>query len=133
MRRAVSYAILPALVSSLLLAGCGGKGGPPRAPVRPVTDTYWGVKVVDDYRYMENADDPEVKTWVDAEDAFTREWIDEYPERETIAARTRELLGADSPDYKRIVYAGNRIFAVKSQPPKQQAFLVLLSSLCSRP
>ncbi len=33
---------------------------PPLAPVRPVTDDYFGTKMVDPYRYMENLKDPEV-------------------------------------------------------------------------
>ena len=31
----------------------------PVAPVRPVTDDYYGTKIVDPYRYMENLQDPE--------------------------------------------------------------------------
>jgi prolyl oligopeptidase len=33
---------------------------PPVAPVRTVTDTYFGTTVADPYRYMENMKDPEV-------------------------------------------------------------------------
>jgi len=40
-----------------------GAEGPPVAPVRPVTTTYFGTAVTDDYRYMENLQDPEVRAW----------------------------------------------------------------------
>jgi prolyl oligopeptidase len=66
--------ILAALVSMLILlavrrprdssAQSGNSSSsisPPVAPVRPVTDEYFGTKVVDPYRYMENLKDPEVK------------------------------------------------------------------------
>ena len=33
---------------------------PPVAPVRTVTDTYFGQQVVDPYRYLENQKSPEV-------------------------------------------------------------------------
>jgi len=39
---------------------------PPVAPVRPVTDDYYGTKIVDNYRYMENLKDPEVQEWMKA-------------------------------------------------------------------
>ena len=31
---------------------------PPRAPKRPVVDTYWGTPVEDDYQYLEQVSDP---------------------------------------------------------------------------
>lgn len=35
----------------------GAPSSPPVAPVRPVTEVYFGTKVVDRYRYMENLRD----------------------------------------------------------------------------
>jgi len=45
--------------------------GPPVAPVKPVTETLWGRKVTDDYRYME-ALDPKTISWMKAQGAHTR-------------------------------------------------------------
>ena len=45
---------------------------PPDTPKHPVTDQYQGVKVTDDYRWLENWDDPAVKQWSAAENARTR-------------------------------------------------------------
>ena len=44
---------------------------PPTAPVREVTDDYFGTKVTDPYRYMEDLKDPEVIAWMKAQDAYT--------------------------------------------------------------
>jgi hypothetical protein len=44
---------------------------PPPAPVRPVTDEYFGVKVVDPYRYMEDLKDHQVVAWFKAQDDYT--------------------------------------------------------------
>jgi hypothetical protein len=41
----------------------------PATPKRPVTDEYQGVKVTDDYRWLENWDDPQVKQWSAAQNA----------------------------------------------------------------
>ena len=42
---------------------------PPETKKLPVSDTYHGVTVRDDYRWLENWDDPEVKQWSAAENA----------------------------------------------------------------
>ena len=47
---------------------------PPDTPKHAVTDEYQGgVKVTDDYRWLENWDDAAVKQWSAAENARTRE------------------------------------------------------------
>ena len=43
----------------------------PIAPIAPVTDNYFGTDVVDNYRYMENFDDPVVQKWVKAQADYT--------------------------------------------------------------
>jgi prolyl oligopeptidase len=52
--RSVTLAILTATLAI---------GQIPATPKRPVTDTYHGVKVTDDYRWLEKDADPEVKAW----------------------------------------------------------------------
>ena len=48
---------------------------PPAAPVRPVSETLWGRKVTDDYRYMEKLD-PSTIAWMKAQGAYTRSVLD---------------------------------------------------------
>jgi len=64
---------------------------PPVAPVRPVTDDYYGTKIVDDYRYMENLKDPGVQSWFKNEDTYTRATLAAIPGRDKLLARIREL------------------------------------------
>ena len=64
---------------------------PPVAPVRPVTDDYFGTKVVDNYRYMENLNDPEVQSWFKNQDAYTRAALASIPGHDKLLARMREL------------------------------------------
>ena len=42
---------------------------PPQTERKPVTDTYHGVKVTDDYRWLENFGDPAVMAWANAQNA----------------------------------------------------------------
>jgi len=119
----------PAVFLGALAALVGlAAAGPPGAAKRPVTDAYHGVAVRDDYRWLENAADPEVQKWSDAQNAFTRSVLDALPDREAIGRRVRELSAAPSPEYFQLVFRGRRLFAVKREPPKQQPFLVVLPS-----
>jgi len=63
----------------------------PVAPVRPVTDDYYGTKIVDSYRYMENLQDPEVQAWMKAQNDYTRAVLARIPGREKLLARIEQL------------------------------------------
>ena len=52
---------------------------PAVAPLRPVTDVYYGTKVVDPYRYMENLKDPEVEAWMKSQNDYTRSVLATFP------------------------------------------------------
>ena len=102
--------------------------GPPVAPKSPVVDTYQGVSVTDDYRWLENADDPKVKAWSDAENVYARKYLDALPSRAALKGRLKELMGFQSPDWYRMRRAGGRLFALEAKPPKQQPYIVLLKT-----
>ncbi len=57
---------------------------PPVAPVRTVSDTYFGTSVADPYRYMEDLKDPEVAKWMRAQADFTRKTLDRVPKRDVL-------------------------------------------------
>ena len=78
----------------LLLAGAVASAAPslpPVAPVRPVTDTYWGTSVIDNYRWLENLDDPEVQSWMKAQADYTQAVINSLPGRPALLKRIHEL------------------------------------------
>lgn len=64
---------------------------PSAAPVRAVTNEYYGVKVTDPYRYMENMKAPEVQAWMKAQNDYTRALLTEIPGREALLKRVIEL------------------------------------------
>ncbi|HLX09575.1 MAG TPA: prolyl oligopeptidase family serine peptidase [Thermoanaerobaculia bacterium] len=97
---------------------------PPAAPTKPVIDTYHGVRVVDDYRWLEDWNDPAVQAWSAAENAHARSVLDALPGREAIRARVTELFKAAGVSYSHLRWAGGTLFAVKDQPPQEQPFLV---------
>ncbi|MGB7190663.1 MAG: prolyl oligopeptidase family serine peptidase [Acidobacteriaceae bacterium] len=50
---------------------------PPVATVKPVTDDYFGTKVVDDYRWLEDAKSPATRAWIDEENTYTQKYLDQ--------------------------------------------------------
>ena len=101
---------------------------PPDTPKHPVIDEYHGVKVVDDYRWLENWDDPAVKQWSAAQNARTREYLDHLPARAAIKQRLQQLVAASSAAYWDLQFRGGTLFAMKYQPPQQQPMLVAMPS-----
>jgi prolyl oligopeptidase len=100
--------------------------GAPAAPREPVQDVYFGVTVSDPYRWLENAADPRVQSWVKAEDARARDFLDALPVRAALHARLTQLISATSPSYHDLVAAGGQLFATYVQPPKQQPMIAVM-------
>jgi prolyl oligopeptidase len=73
----------------------GALDAPPTAPVRPVTEDYFGTQVVDNYRYLEDLKDPQVQGWMKAQADYTRAVLDQLPGRQALLARIHELSNAD--------------------------------------
>jgi len=90
---------------------------PPTAPVRPVTDIYYGTKVTDPYRYMENLADPEVQSWLKAENDYTRAVLASLPGRQQLLKRIVELDESTAADIGSVlrlpgdVYIYSKLFA----------------------
>src|ERR1700691_2034431 len=83
------------LISSSALAPADAQTAPIPTYPTPHTvqqvDDYFGTKVADPYRWMENLDAPEVKQWVDAENLLPRDYLDAVPGRDAIKSRLMAL------------------------------------------
>src|SRR5579862_8137137 len=66
-------------------------GQPPLAPVHPVTDDYFGTKVIDNYRWMENLNDPQMQRWMKGEADYTRATLNAVPGYPELLKRIDEL------------------------------------------
>jgi len=65
---------------------------PPATRQQPVTDDYFGHKIVDPYRWLEDGSTPETQQWVAEQLGFTRAILDRLPGREQLHARMEQLL-----------------------------------------
>ncbi|MEH0168237.1 prolyl oligopeptidase family serine peptidase [Roseateles microcysteis] len=119
--------ILAGALCALALAHAGAQPYPATARM-PVQDSYHGVTITDDYRWLEDFSKPEVKAWVAAQNKLSRAALDAVPGRAALEERIRGLLNSRSSAYYGLHPAGGKWFAIKMQPPKQQPLLVLLDS-----
>ncbi len=92
-------------VSASALAQNGTPAAPPATEARPVVDDLHGEKVTDPYRWLEGditdparmgLMTPEVATWTDTQNAYTRSKFDNLPGRAGVERRVRELLESGS-------------------------------------
>ncbi len=101
----------------------------PKAPKKPASETFFGTTIQDPYRGLENAKDPAVVAWSDAENAMARKLLDGDPQRTKIGARVSALMGEASPQWNDVVAKKGVVFALERRPPKQQPYLVVMASL----
>lgn len=104
----------------------------PPTPKKPVIDDYHGVKVTDDYRWLEAGATPEVREWSKQQNARTRAYLDGLPARAAIVERLKQLYATSnttrSVRFDDLRFSGGVLFAIETQPPKLQSFLVTLTS-----
>jgi len=72
--------------------GNGGRLTYPATKKVDHVDDYFGTKVPDPYRWLENNDSPEVAAWVEAENKVTFAYLDKIPYRAQLKDRLTKLL-----------------------------------------
>ena len=108
--------IIIGLMATLLAsASFAGQDSPPVAHERPVTDNYFGTKVIDPYRWMENRSSPDFVRYVLAQGAYARRVLDAIPGRERLEARVARHTGA-GVQVQSVEEAGKRLFFLKRAP-----------------
>jgi prolyl oligopeptidase len=95
----------------------------------PMTDTYHGVDVTEDYRWLEDASSQQTIAWSKAQRQRTRAYFDAIPWRDALRARVEQLLKGETTRYQQLLSGGSTFFALKVQTPRQQPFLVALTDL----
>src|SRR5215510_221170 len=115
--RAARAVLALALVQVTLLAQSSLKYPQPRKG--DVVDDYFGTRIADPYRWMEDLNAPEVKQWVDAENAVTSKYLDSLPVRDALKKRITELY-----DYPRVTipyFEGRHWFYSRNTGLQRQA------------
>jgi prolyl oligopeptidase len=84
--------------------------------------------VEDPYQWLEEDNNLQVKSWSDAQNQRTRQYLDKLPDRAAIEKQLTEWYAKTSPSYSSLISRPGILFAMKFQPPKQQPLLVTLAS-----
>ena len=99
----------------------------PEAPRGDVVDSYHGTDVADPYRWLEDPDTPESRTWIDAQNTLTQSWLGEVPKRGAIQKRLEKIW-----DYERFghpVKRGTHYFYTHNDGLQDQAVLLVTENL----
>jgi len=123
-----SRAACLALGFGLAATLAGAADAPPVAAVKPVTDTYFGTSFTDNYRYLENLQDPQVQGWMRAQAGYTRAVLDKLPSRSALLERIHALVNADT-QRGGFILRGKRYFYELVEPGAQQPKLMYRDGL----
>ena len=84
----------------------------PQARKADQVDEFFGREIADPYRWLEDADSPETRAWIETENRVTFGYLATIPEREAVRARLAELwnyerFGAPSREGPHYIYSRN--------------------------
>jgi prolyl oligopeptidase len=103
----------------------------PAAPTSNQVDDYFGTKVADPYRPLEDPDSAASRKWIDAENKLTFDFLKTIPERDAIRKRLTEMW-----DYERFgvpFKETNRYFLSKNSGLQNQSVLYTSTNLSGPP
>ncbi|MDR1483314.1 MAG: prolyl oligopeptidase family serine peptidase [Planctomycetaceae bacterium] len=103
----------------------------PTARQSEQTDTYFGVKVNDPYRWMETNDTKELSDWINAENKLSRKYLDGIRQRENLKKRLTEVI--NYPRYSLPSIKNGKTFYFKNDGLQNQSVLYVLDTPESAP
>jgi prolyl oligopeptidase len=96
---------------------------PPPTPQQAASGTFHGVSVADPYRWLENPDDPAVRRWIAAQNAYTEATLAAMPQGKALTARVQQL-AITSTTRSGPTLAGSTLFYLQQTPPQPQPVLI---------
>ena len=106
-----SSRLVAAFPIALIAAAGAQPGDPPATESRPVEIDYHGTVLVDEFQWLEGPENgvtEEIAAWSDAQNEYTREFLDNIEGRDALESRLRELMEVPSVSSPRPY--GNRYF-----------------------
>jgi prolyl oligopeptidase len=110
-----SHAAAAITIAAFTLLGASAAQGPPVAQRTPVVDDYYGTKVTDDYRWMEDRHAPSFEQWCRGQGAYARSVLDRIPGRDSLQRRIAAHTGGGTTAFQ-VHQAGGKFFYLKLEP-----------------
>jgi prolyl oligopeptidase len=120
------------LFSLLITATVLGQNVPP-ATKRPVTDEYHGVKVVDDYRWLEDGKSAETKQWLAAENAYSLHYFQHAPAWHLVLHDIKNPNEKQGAIERGLDFRQGRIFYLQLDRTVQQQAVLMTSTTLGTP
>ncbi|HWB82022.1 MAG TPA: prolyl oligopeptidase family serine peptidase [Nannocystaceae bacterium] len=111
--------LVASLVACAPHAAGPARDGPPATRREAIVEELHGTQVADPYRWLERADDAEVKTWSVAQDAYARGELAALRGRDELRRRARELIDID--DVSVPTRYGDRVFQTRRHRGRDKA------------
>jgi prolyl oligopeptidase len=128
--------ILRSLLVALALATSAGIAASQPLTYPPTlktdhTDTYFGTRVADPYRWLEDDNAAQTKAWVEAQNALTFGHLERIAFRGALGERIRAI--ANYPKYSAPFKKNGRVFFYKNDGLQNQAVLYVQKGFAGRP
>lgn len=121
----------------VLVPACQREAQEPSGLTYPVTkkvdqvDDYFGTKVADPYRWLEDDQSEEVREWIRQQNALTFSYLEKIPFRESIRKRLTEIY--NYPRYSSPFRAGDTYFFYKNDGLQNQSVIYIQKGLDGTP
>ncbi|MPS65000.1 MAG: S9 family peptidase [Chryseobacterium sp.] len=87
----------------------------PVPPEKAVVDDYFGTKITDNYRWLEDLKNPEVEKWFKSQSDFSHSIINKIPHREDLYKRMKEVQEMNGDSFDAIFQRQNTYFYTKTK------------------
>jgi prolyl oligopeptidase len=112
-----TFLVFMTLVVMLHCTSNDNKQKPPLAKISPVEDEYFGIKISDPYRYMENLQDSSVQRWIKTQADYSRSILNNIPGRQKLIDKMKEFDGRKSAQIDHVIITDNNCyFYLKTTP-----------------
>ncbi len=114
-----------------LVSSTFAQSAQPVAPMREVTDNYFGQNISDPYRWMEDSKSPEMVAWMKGQSDYTRAYLDHLPIRQELLERITKLSDAGVA-VTRVQHRGSLYFYYRLAPGENDRKLYVRDRLDGR-
>ncbi|WP_262696747.1 hypothetical protein [Chryseobacterium sp. 3008163] len=87
----------------------------PKTPENSVVDDYFGTKITDNYRWLEDIKNPEVEKWFKSQSDFSHSVINKIPHSEDLYKRMKEVQEMNGDSFDAILERQNTYFYTKTK------------------